>query len=125
MKNYHRRVFVLNFSDDDIPKFNSDQELKNFHEMIGRTVMYGLLNKCEEDTVALAIASIIDNGTEVDTAYYPRLTERDKWGDGSSRYLDSAGYILDDAIIKLRNKSEGRPFVIGAVNRGDYWSYHS
>ena len=125
MKNFHQRVFVLNFFEDDIPEFKSDSELKAFHEMLGRTLMYGLRNPQSEDVISLVTSSLRNKGTEVVTCYYPNLPSQDKWPDGSSKYLGSAGAVVENTIKHLQDKSKSSPFVIGAINRGDSWSYHS
>lgn len=127
---YHRRIFVLNFSADDIPRFTTDKEAHDFHAAIGRMVMYGLHAQADndEDTVSLVTGGLTDKGTEVCCAYHATLDEYpEKWPDGSTKVLGSTASQINDLLSELVRKGQQkwRAFVMAGINRGDHWSFHS
>ena len=128
LRTYHRRVFVLSYQQEDLPMFQTDEELTNFHATLGRMVMYGLYNEAPEDTIRLVTAHLTDKGNEVCAGYHqtiPAYPER--WEDGSIKVMDSTVNQVDNLLTSLQEKAQkvGRIFVMAAVRCGKAWGLHS
>jgi hypothetical protein len=124
--NYHQRVIVLNYSENDVPTFKTQAEVDAWHQALGRMVAYGLQRDAVDDSTQMVGATLSRNPTEVDFAYWPvALTVRDSYGyavhTGTKSNVDQSIYQA-----QLLAKEVGRPFVMGAVLHSDgKWGYHS
>lgn len=123
---YHTRVFVLNYSNDSLPKFETAAEIDEYHRALGRMVAYGMAPS-DEDTVTLVAAGITQNPLEVCAAYYYPLPAQ-RMENGERWYIGSASEVVGTLIDTLAEKSKAlhRPFVMAAVKHNDgKFGFHS
>ena len=124
---FNRRILILNFRPEQLPKFASNAEQTAFHAAVGRMALYGIYNERAVDSVDLVTGNI-EKG-EVCCAYHPALPEYPKtYQDGSTNYSDSTASEINDLIKSLDEKGQvlGRAFVMAAIDRGNgEWSFHS
>ena len=125
---FHRRIFVLNFKPEDLPKYLTNEEQDRFHAAIGRMMMYGLYNEQKGDSVGLVTGRIEPGSKEVCCVYHQTVLEYpETWPDGSTKYTGSTANEINDLLSSLDRKAaeKGRPFVMAGIDRGDHWSFHS
>jgi len=126
---YHRRIFSLTYSSDQLPKFETDAEMQDYYAAVGRMVVYGLQrDAAAEASVQLVQAGITQKPLEVCCAYHQPLPEQaEKYEDGTPRYFESMAQSVDDFIKIMREKSPYRPFVMSAVKHSDNkkFGFHS
>ena len=124
---YHKRILVINYSDNDLPRFQSDEEHSKWLQAVGRMVVYGM--HANDDSrggqLELVTGGFTKNPVEFDCCYWPRLSN-DISSEGA--YSDNPTVKADRLVAELRNDmgDNARPFVIGAVLHGDgHWGFHS
>lgn len=124
-RHFHTRLINLTYCDQDLPKFETQEQVDAWYKALGRMVAYGMNAEHTDDTVQLVVGGINKNPQEIVLSYHHPLTPlRDE--EGCLRYTDSADQIVNDAIKALVKKTEYRPFVIGAVLHSDgKWGFHS
>lgn len=124
MSNYHQRVISLHYSEKDLPRFETDAEVRAWHEAVGRMVCYGLQREAQDDTVQLVSGGLSVKPLELCLTYYePKMPER--WEDGTRKIVNTPEGYLDDALIKLR-QAASRSFTMAAVLHQDgKWGFHS
>lgn len=125
---FNRRIFVLNFRDEDMPKFKSQKEIDDWYHMLGRMLAYSMFNPASEDTVTLVTGGICDKGAETCMTYHAAIPEYpEKWEDGSTKWLDSTASIINGTLEVLTKKAEEvhRGFTMAAIKRDDGYSFHS
>ena len=125
---FNRRIFVLNFRDEDLPKFTTDEEVAAWHQMLGRMLAYGLHHDHTEDTMSLVTGGIYEKGTETCMTYHADIPEyQEKWPDGSTKCIGSNASLLNDTLASLTKESSNlhRGFTMAAIKRDDGYSYHS
>lgn len=125
---YHQRFFVLHYDEKSLPRFETDEGLQDFYAALGRMMFYGLHREATEDLVDIVTAGITQNPLEITAAYHRPLPARDKWEDGTSKYIDSNSEACDELVKKLthRAREQGRAFVMGAVKHNDgKFGFHS
>jgi hypothetical protein len=129
MRNYHTRVLVLNYSDEDLPQFETQEEIDAWYQAVGRMVLYGMRKDAAEDTIQLVTAGLSKSPTELCAAYHPTLPARaEKYEDGFGRYIGSTSEVVDNFTEQLheRSQEQGRAFVMAAVLHSDgTWGFHS
>ena len=93
-------------------KFETNEELDEFHRALGRMVAYGLPNNIDsrEGSMTQVVNLSIDKDKEITGAYFPAQ---------DSLYRE---HVMSDA---LKEYQEGRPFVIGGILRDGKYSFHS
>ena len=122
---FHRRVFILSYFDDKIPKFATLEDQNAFHQALGRMVAYGLQSGAEHDTIQLVSSGITQKPLEIDAAYYRPIQASTVDEDGFYRGLP-VQYEESEFRFNLASQSEGTPFVMGAVLHEDgKWGFHS
>ena len=126
-KTYHTRLINLCYAQEDLPRFETDEETQRWYAAVGRMVLYGMYEPQERDTLQLVSATIATNPVEMDAGYFPRVpTTTETWGDGSPKYLNSPSAKVENFITEFRNLSSGRAFVMGAVLHSDgKFGFHS
>jgi len=129
MHNYHTRVLVLNYSDEDMPQFETQKEIDAWYQAVGRMVLYGMRKDAAEGTIQLVTARLSKSPTELCASYYPTLPAcAEKCSDGFGRYIGSMSEVVDNLTDQLheRSQEQGRAFVMGAVLHSDgTWGFHS
>ena len=125
---FNRRIFVLNYHDEDMPKFKSQKEIDDWYHMLGRMLAYSMFNPASEDTVTLVTGSIHDKGAEMCMTYHAAIPEYpEKWEDGSTKALDSTASLINDTLKTLADRASAkhRGFTMAAIKREDGYSLHS
>ena len=126
-KTFHTRLINLNYAQEDLPRFETDEETQRWYAAVGRMVLYGMYDQQDRDTVQLVSATIATNPVEMDAGYFPRVpSTTETWEDGSPRYFDSPSAKVENFLVEFRNMSDGRAFVMGAVLHSDgKFGFHS
>lgn len=129
MTQYHRRILVLDYSDEGIPMHKTQEDLDAWYQAVGRMVTYGLKKEASEDTIQLVTAGLTRNPAEFCAAFHRTLPAcAEKYQDGHSRYIGSTSEATDNFVDSLHRLSEeqGRSFVMAAVLHSDgKWGFHS
>lgn len=126
-KAFHTRVITLSWFDGDIPKsFTSAKQRQEYLAMVGRMALYGMADSTE-DTVDTVTLSPRDDDEVVGVYYAKGATYASVPGSwGSNTPVGNANNAVLDAVRKLNATiGESRPMVIGAINSGGEWGYHS
>ena len=121
---YHQRVFVMNYDEQSLPKFESNAEQDEFYKAVGRMMCYGLHREAETDRVDLVVGSLNRNPIELCCAYHQWKEGFLRYADGSSRYTGSPF----DAVSQFVDRMKGEwPFVMAAVKstHDDKFGFHS
>lgn len=120
MSNYHKRIFCLDYKEETLPKFESQEEIDEFHRLLGRMVMYGLQREASEDKLDMVTAALTKNPVEVCAAYWPAVARYCRWEDGSIKVLGSLDAQVGGAQEAMQRMSQelGRPFVMALVQHG-------
>ena len=124
---FNRRIFMLNFDPQKLPRFKTDAEATAFYAAIGRMFVYGLYDETDEDSISL-VTGHFDGPAELVCCYHPTLPEYpEKWPDGATKVLGSTADKINVLLHDLEGLAaeRGRPFVMAAVNHGDHWGFHS
>lgn len=128
-KHFHKRVFVFTYFDEDLPKFETQEEIDEWHRALGRMVAYGLNRDATEDTIEIVTAGLTTKPLEVCAGYHARLPVTDvKDADGNLCYYKGDGAKLDTVLDQLTIKARGqhRAFVMAAVKHSDgKFGFHS
>lgn len=125
---FNRRIFMVSFDPEKLPRFKTNAEVMEFYAAIGRMFMYGLYNETNEDSVSLVTGHFDSGGKELVCCYCPSLPEYPvRWPDGSTKVLGSTADKINSLLHDLEALAaeRGRPFVMAAVNHGDHWGFHS
>ena len=123
---YHQRVIVLNYSEDDVPTFNNQKDQDAWYQTLGRMVAYDLQHDAVDDSTQIVSGRLSRNPTEVCLGYFPpALTVRDEY-----RCVVHGGIkaMVDHHILEAQRhmRDTGRPFTMGAVLYNDgKWGFHS
>ena len=92
-------------------KFETNEELDEFHRALGRMVAYGLHNNISEGESKTQVVNLsIDKDKELLGAYFKTQDSLFK------------NHIMSDALKEFQ---EGTPFVIGGILRDGKYSFHS
>lgn len=120
---YHQRVFVLNYDEQSLPKFETQAEVDEFHKTVGRMICYGLAREAETDRVDVVVGSLGRNPVELCCAYHQWQEGFLRYADGTHRYTGSPF----DAVHQFVDRMKGeRPFVMAAVQHHDgKFGFHS
>lgn len=129
MKTFHKRVFVLTYFDEDLPKFETQEEVDDWYRALGRMVAYDLNRDDTEDTIELVTAGLTTNPLEVCAGYHARLPVTDVYDDqGNPCFYQGDGAKLDNVLDGLAFKARGkhRAFTMAAVKHSDgKFGFHS
>ncbi len=121
MSNYHKRIFCLDYMEETLPRFETQEEIDEFHRLLGRTVMYGLQRDAEEDKLDMVTAALTKNPVEVCAAYWRAVPRYGRWEDGSIKVLGSLDAQVGGAQVAVQEASQahGRPFVMALAQHCD------
>ena len=122
MNKIHRRVIQITHF-DNMPVFNTEKEVKDWYEMIGRLATY-MQPENDRDTVQYVDIYVRDKD-EVMACYYKAEESRTCSDDGCTDW-DAPQPEAD--LFNFVNKTidrTGHPFVIGAVLMDGMWGFHS
>lgn len=118
----HRRIIQLTHF-GDMPKFDTQKEVNEFHKMIGRLACY-MEPAQAHDTVQYVHIFVRDKG-EVTAAYYKAEKAHNTTPDG---YTDGDAVQpareLAPFVERIINRA-GTPFVLGAIFSDGKWGFHS
>mgnify|MGYP003595394600 CR=1 FL=1 len=126
-KTFHTRIINLCYAQEDLPRFETDEETQRWYAAVGSMVLYGMYDPQEQATLQLVNAVIGTNPVEMDAGYFPRVpSTTETWEDGSPKYRDSPSAKVENFLAAFRNLSDGRAFVMGAVLHSDgKFGFHS
>lgn len=129
MNLFHRRLVSLSYFTEDLPKFQTENEIQAWYAAVGRMVLFGLAQDAPDDTVQLVQMGITQNPLELDAVYCRTLPAyQERYANGEYRSLDSHGSRIAELERYLHEESQklGRPFVMGAVKHADgVFGFHS
>ena len=122
MSNIHRRIVQITHF-DNLPKFNTQQEVDAWHQMIGRLASC-MQPENDRDTVQYVDIYVRDKD-EVTACYYKAEESHTYHKDGRTDWdKPQPGAHLFSFTSKIIERT-GRPFVIGAVLMDGMWGFHS
>lgn len=123
---YHQRIVVLNYSEDDVPTFNNQKDQDAWYQALGRMVAYDLQRDAVDNSTQIVSGRLSRNPTEVCLDYFPpAFTVRDEDGHVVVGGIKS---MVDWRIWEAQShmRDTGRPFTMGAVLHSDNkWGFHS
>ena len=122
---YHTRIIQLNYDDKKPQTFTNDEEAQAYYAAIGRLVTYNLAREGENSIDMVNISSV--DQKECLAVYSARLPERRTDEQGETWHFGSNGVLVDAFVLDFRTRAsvKHRPFVVGAVNSGGKWGFHS
>ena len=128
-KHYHQRVVVLHYSDSDLPRPATPQELERWHAAVGRTVLYGLQRDATEDVVDLVSVCTGPLPDGLLAQYHGAVPGMPRDALGNLQYRGSHEEQIDalHAALAANPLVNGRrAFVIGGILNDDgTWGFHS
>ena len=121
---YHQRVFVMNYDEQSLPKFETQEELDEFHKAVGRMVCYGLMYGAQEDRVDVVVGNLTRKPLELCCAFHESQEGFLRYADGSHRYTGSPFEAVSQFVDRMKGE---RPFVMAAVKstHDDKFGFHS
>lgn len=129
MKCYHQRIFVLHYSENELPKFETDEEALAFQQAVGRMVLYGLqTDEALTDMLDVVTAGLTKEPLELCAAYHAPLRLHNIETPDGGRYTGSLAQVSNDFLNSLINaaRNKHRAFVMAAVQHSPtQYGFHS